>query len=244
MSVLLLGATSPIAEAIGHRYASEGYDIYAAARDAEEAEAVASDIALRHDVESAGGHFDALEFDRHDDFVDEVESAVGPVDVAVVAFGVMPDQKESQEDFELARRTIDVNYTGAASMCEALARRMIDRETGAIVGISSVAGDRGRQSNYFYGSAKGAFRLYLQGLRNRCFEHDVQVLCVKPGFVDTPMTFGMETAIPIASPEDVADSVVRAQQKGKDTMYVPWFWAWIMLIIKSIPEAIFKRLSL
>ena len=244
MSVLILGATSPIARQVAKRYAEQGQPVFCAARDAEEAEAVASDIHLRHDVETASGHFDAREFDAHRDFVDEVVEAVGPIDVALVAFGDMGDQEEAQQDFEIARRVIEVNYTGAASIAEAVAAHLEERGDGSIIGISSVAGDRGRQSNYFYGSAKGAFALYLQGLRNRLFPEGVHVLTVKPGFVDTRMTFGMETAIPIASPEDVSRAIVKAEKKGKNKIYVPRFWAAIMGIIKSIPEVIFKRLSL
>ena len=244
MSVLILGATSPIARATAQRYAKEGHAIYAAARDPEEAERIASDIAIRHDVETDGGHFDALEFDRHEAFVEQVEESVGPVEVALVAFGDMGDQEESERDFEKAHQVIDVNYTGAASISEAVARRMAERGEGSIIGICSVAGDRGRQSNYFYGSAKGAFRLYLQGLRNRLFDDGVHVMTAKLGFVDTPMTYDLETAIPIASPESVANKLYKAERRGSDSFYYPAFWSLIMAVIKTIPEKIFKRLSL
>lgn len=244
MSVLILGATSPIAREIAHRYAGQGEPIYLGARDVEEAGRIASDLQIRHDVDTAVGHFDALEFDEHTEFVDEVVEAVGPVDVCLIAFGYMGDQQEAQQDFETARRIMEVNYTGAVSIAEAVADHMSQRGTGTIIGISSVAGDRGRQSNYFYGSAKGAFSLYLQGLRNRLCGQGVHVLTVKPGFIDTRMTYEMETAIPIASPEQLSKAVYRAVARGTDTMYYPRFWAGIMGIIKSIPEKVFKHLSL
>lgn len=244
MSVLILGATSPIAREVANRYAEEGQPIHLGARDVEEAERIASDIRIRHDVETAAGHFDAREFDEHRNFVGEVTEAIGPIDVCLIAFGYMGDQEEAERDFEKARQVIEVNYTGAASIAEAVAAHMTERGHGSIIGISSVAGDRGRQSNYFYGSAKGAFALYLQGLRNRLHDEGVHVMTVKPGFVDTRMTFDMETAIPVASPKQISEAIYRAQQRGTDKMYYPRFWAGIMGIIKSIPEKIFKRLSL
>ncbi|MBW2256744.1 MAG: SDR family NAD(P)-dependent oxidoreductase, partial [Deltaproteobacteria bacterium] len=201
------------------------------------------DLAIRTGVQTRAGAFDATDFDAHPAFVDAVEEALGPLEVALVAFGLMGDQAASEQDFAEAHRVIDVNYTGAASICEAIARKMAARGEGSIIGISSVAGDRGRRSNYFYGSAKGAFRLYLQGLRGRMHKHNVHVMTVRLGFVDTRMTFGMKTAIPVASPEAVARALYRAQQRKIDSLYYPPFWACIMGIIKAIPESVFKRLS-
>lgn len=244
MSVLILGATSPIARAVADEYARAGQTVFVAARDEEEAGRIAADVAIRHDTTTDSGSFDALALDEHDAFIADVESRVGPVDVAVLAFGAMGDQERSQDDVEAARRVIDTNYTGAVSICEALARRMSDRGRGSIVGLSSVAGDRGRKSNYIYGSAKGAFTLYLGGLRNRLAEDGVHVLTVKLGFVDTRMTYGMETPIPKASPEDTAAAIFAAEQGGREVIYYPRFWQPIMGIIRAIPEKIFKKLSI
>lgn len=245
MTVLILGATSPIARAIAARFAQEGHPVFVAARDTEEAGRIAADLGVRFGVPVAHGHFDALEpHAEHTAFVASVEEALGPIAVALVAFGEMGAQEESEEDFDQARRVIEINYTGAASACEAVAARLAERGAGSIIGISSVAGDRGRASNYFYGSAKGAFTLYLQGLRNRLFKHGVHVMTVKLGFVDTRMTFGMQTAIPIASPEAVAQAVYGAWSRGADALYYPRFWRGIMGVIKAIPERVFKRLSL
>lgn len=244
MSVLILGATSPIAREVATRYAEQGQAIFLAARDLEEAERIASDLHLRHDVETAAGYFDAREYDDHRDLVADAIDAVGPIDVCLIAFGYMGDQQQAQQNGEMARQIMEVNYVGAASIAEAVAEHMTERNTGSIIGISSVAGDRGRQSNYFYGSAKGGFRLYLQGLRNRLHDEGVHVLTVKPGFIDTRMTFGMKTAIPIASPEKLSKAIYKAEQRGTNQMYYPRFWAGIMAIIKAIPEFIFKRLSL
>ncbi len=244
MSALILGATSPIARAIASQYARAGHDLFIAARNVDEAQRIAADLAIRHDVTALFGAFDALNLDGHAEFVDAVERDLGPIDVAVLAFGAMGDQDDSQRDIQAARRVIDVNYTGAISICETLAERMIERRAGGIVGISSVAGERGRKSNYLYGSAKGAFTLYLGGLRNRLAEHGVGVLTVKLGFVDTSMTYGMETPLPIASPEAAAHAIFAAQQRGRDVLYYPRFWRPIMGIIRAIPERVFKKLNL
>jgi short-subunit dehydrogenase len=244
MAVLILGATSPIARAVAEQYAAVGKSLVLAARDADEADAIASDIAIRFEVETFSRSFDALDFDEHDDFVAGVEDEAGPIEVALLAFGNMGDQEASEEDFSRAKRVIDVNYTGAASLSEAIARRMSERGEGSIIGISSVAGDRGRKSNYFYGSAKGAFTLYLQGLRNRLADDGVHVMTVKLGFVDTRMTFDLETPLPIASPEKVGQAIMRAQRRKVDTFYYPHFWRGVMGIIKAIPETIFKKLSI
>lgn len=244
MAVLILGATSPIARAVAEEYARAGRTLCMAARDLEEAERISADLEVRYQVEAVAMAFDACDFDGHERFIDQAEERVGPVDIALFAFGFMGVQEESQDDFEQARKVIDVNYTGAASLSELLARKMTERGRGTIIGISSVAGDRGRASNYFYGSAKGAWTLYLQGLRNRLADKGVHVMTVKLGFVDTRMTFGMETGIPIASPEQVGEAIVDAQEQGVDSFYYPRFWQGIMTVIKGIPERVFKHLSL
>ncbi|MBU0553452.1 SDR family oxidoreductase [Myxococcota bacterium] len=244
MSVLILGATSPIARQLAARYAEAGWPVYVAARDGEEAARIAADLRVRFDVEATSGVFDARDFDHHPAFIEGVEAALGPISVAVLAFGAMGEQEASQEDFEAARAVIEVNYAGAVSISEALAARLSQRPGALLVGLTSVAGDRGRQSNYIYGSAKGAFALYLQGLRNRLFRQGVHVMTVKLGFVDTRMTFGMETALPIADPVEVSRALYEAANRRVDTLYYPPLWRGVMSIIRSIPEAAFKRLSL
>jgi len=244
MSVLILGATSPIARALAQEFAGRGESVFLAARDVEEAHRIASDIHVRFGVQAMSGAFDATDLDAHPALIELAESELGDIEVALLAFGEMGEQQRSEEDSSSARRVIDTNYTGSVSISEALAERMIGRGRGIIIGISSVAGDRGRQSNYIYGSAKGAFTLYLQGLRNRCFKHGVHVMTVKLGFVDTRMTYGMETAIPISSPEDAARAIVSGAMRGENEMYYPRFWRGVMGVIKILPESLFKRLNL
>jgi len=244
VSVAVFGATSRIARELCQRYAEAGHAVFVAARDEAEAERIAADLRIRFGVEAVAGAFDALDIDSHPALVEAIEAALGPLEHAVLAFGDMGDGPEAAEDFAAARRVIDVNFTGAASLAEAVAATMAARRRGTVVGIASVAGDRGRQSNYVYGSAKGAFALYLQGLRNRRFRDGVHVMTVKLGFVDTRMTWGLRTRIPIASPEAVSAAIVRAAGRRVDTLYYPPFWRAIMGVVRSIPERAFKRLSL
>jgi len=242
--VLVLGATSPIARAIAREYASSGHSIFVAARNGDEASRIAADLRTRFQVETASASFDARNFAGHQALVDGAVERMGGFDVAVIAIGELGVQAEAQQDFEKALSIIEVNYTGAVSLCERIARHMEERKSGCIVGISSPAGDRGRKRNYFYGSAKGGFSLYLQGLRGRLAPSNVHVLTVKPGYIDTAMTRGMQTRIPIASPESVAQAIVKAQRQRKDTLYFPWFWRPVMFLVKAIPERMFKRLNI
>ncbi len=244
MPVLILGATSRIAQAIAAEYAAAGESLYLAARDANEAERIAADLRVRHSATATAATFDARDFDSHPALIAAAAEAMDGIDIAIIASGEMGEQPESESNFRKALAVIEVNYTGAVSVSEALAAYMANRGSGVIAGISTVAGDRGRQSNYFYGSAKGGFSLYLQGLRGRMRRHGVHVMTTKLGFVDTPMTYGLKTRIPIASPEAAAGAIVRGIRGRKDTLYYPRFWRFIMFAIKAIPERLFKRLSL
>jgi len=163
----------------------------------------------------------------------------------VAAFGYLGDQDKAQSDFQEAQKIIQTNFTGAVSILEIVATDFEHRGRGFIIGMGSVAGERGRQSNYVYGAAKGALGTYLSGLRNRLCKRGVQVITVLPGFIDTKMTRGMGLpALLTATPQQVAADIFAAYRKSKNTIYTRWFWRWIMTVIKSIPEPIFKRLSL
>ena len=156
--------------------------------------------------------------------------------------GYLGDQTKGQNDWEEARRILETNFTGCVSALNIVANYFESRRTGFICAVSSVAGDRGRQSNYLYGAAKAGLSAYLQGLRNRLFRANVKVITVKPGFVDTHMTYGRPGLVLLASPESVAKGIFRAVATGKDVVYLPWFWRLIMLIVRSVPEGVFKRL--
>ena len=159
--------------------------------------------------------------------------------------GYLGDQERAEQEAEEARLIFDTNYTGITSLLDVVARDYESKQEGTIIGISSVAGERGRKSNYYYGSAKAAFSSYLSGLRNRLHSSGVHVVTVKPGFVDTQMTEGMDLPKPLtAKPSQVAQSIYKAYNKKKNTIYVLWPWRWIMLIIKNIPEWQFKKMNL
>jgi len=240
--LLVLGARSDIAKAVAHQFARNGFHLYLAARNHQDLNSDAKDIELRYQVKAQAVEFDALNYDSHQGFYDGLRER--PLGV-VCAVGYLGDQKNAERDFNEAFRIIHTNFTACVSILNVIANDFESRQQGFIIGISSVAGDRGRQSNYFYGSAKAGFSAYLSGLRNRLSRSSVQVITVKPGFVDTRMTEGMNLPpLLTAQPEAVAESIYKAWQRLQDTVYTKWFWRWIMLVIKSIPERIFKKMGL
>jgi short-subunit dehydrogenase len=243
-TVLILGATSAIARATAAAFAARGHALYLAARDQDELARIGADLALRYGIDVHHGPFDARATDTHTAFLEHVLDTAGELDGVVLAFGLLGDQQQARSDFTAARAVIDTNFTGAASILTLCADHFEQQATGFIIGISSVAGDRGRQSNYTYGAAKGALSLYLAGLRNRLHAAGVRVVTVKPGFVDTAMTFGLPGMFLVASPDSVGRRIARAAESGTEVVYTPWFWRYIMLIIRLIPERLFKRLQL
>ncbi len=242
-NVLILGATSAIARGVAMAFASLGDNLYLASRDLDELQRIASDLRVRYDISVHTGLFDANKPETHTAFFQQVVGTMGNLDGIALAFGLMGDQISARE-FDVAEKIIMSNYTGAVSILGLSANYLEARKAGFIIGITSVAGDRGRQSNYVYGSAKGALSLYLQGLRNRLYPVNVRVLTIKPGFVDTAMTFGLPGMFLVASPATIGKKIVESLNKSADVIYLPFFWRYIMLIIKHIPEFIFKRLKL
>lgn len=241
-SLLLLGAGSDIACSLARKFASAGYEIQLAARNASRLQPLQQDIAIRYNVPCTLHEFDAAAPETHRSFF---SSLPGQPDVTISIFGYLGDQEKAESDWTECERILTVNYIGAVSILNIVANAYITRGSGAIVGISSVAGERGRQSNYFYGSAKAGFTAYLSGLRNRLYPKGVHVLTVKPGFVETKMTENM--ALPplvTAQPDAVATAIFDAVQKKKNVLYVKWMWRWIMFLIKCIPESVFKKMKL
>jgi decaprenylphospho-beta-D-erythro-pentofuranosid-2-ulose 2-reductase len=241
--VLVLGATSAIARGAASAFARRGHALYLAARDTPELARLAADLAIRHGVTVKYGNFDVESCDTHGEFLQHVVNEMGGLEGVLWASGFMGDSMAARK-FDAGARVIAVNFTGAASILGLCADYLEQTRRGFIIGISSVAGDRGRQSNYVYGASKGALTLFLQGLRNRLFPAGVRVITVKPGFVDTAMTFGLPGLFLVASPADVGERIVKSLEGRADVIYLPWFWRYIMLIITSIPETVFKRLKL
>jgi decaprenylphospho-beta-D-erythro-pentofuranosid-2-ulose 2-reductase len=240
--VLILGATSDIAVALAAKFATEQYSIILAARDEHRLNVIATDIRVRYTVSVTTAVFDALNFPSHEYFYRSLPVTPG---IVICVFGLLGDQVKAQSDWDHCQTILHSNYTGAVSILNVVANDFEKQQRGIIVGISSVAGDRGRQSNYFYGSAKAGFTAYLSGLRNRLYKNKVNVLTVKPGFMRTKMIEGMKTPGPLtASPEVVANRIYNAIRSGKNVVYILPAWRLIMFIIGMIPEGIFKKLKL
>lgn len=240
--VLILGAHAAIGRALAHVFARAGHPLLLAARQPERLEADRQDLSLRYQVPVSTWAFDALDIDSHAAFY----AGLAPRPAIVICvFGLMHPQAEAEGDWALAAEMLAVNFTGAASILHHVAQDLAARQAGGIIGISSVAGDRGRASNYYYGSAKAGFSALLSGLRNRLYKQGVHVLTVKPGFVRTPMTEGLDLpGLLTAEPGQVARAVYRAWRRRRAVCYTRWMWRPIMRIIRSIPEPVFKRLSL
>ena len=240
--VLVLGARSDIGLAVAHKFAALGHAIQLAARNVGTLAADRTDLELRYALPVTLHEFDALASQTHEGFVDGLPELPG---IAVCAVGLMGQQEENERDPEAARRVMRSNYEGPASILAVLANRFEERGNGTLVGISSVAGERGRATNYVYGSAKAGLTAFLSGLRNRLAKRGVHVVTVLPGFVATRMTEAMDLPARLtAQPEEVADAIARAVEKKKDVVYVRPVWRVIMLIIRNIPERIFKRMKL
>jgi len=243
MNFLILGANSDIAYAVAKKFAQyEHADIYMASRNSKLLEKKVRDIKIRYRVNAEALFFDAADHASHADFYEKLDPKP---DGVLLAFGYLGDQQAAQQDFKEAGRIIETNFTGAVSILEVIASDFERRGHGFIIGVSSVAGERGRQSNYIYGAAKGALTICLSGLRNRLCKSGVQVITVLPGFVRTKMTEGLDLPEKLmAEPDEAAEDIYKAYKKHKDVIYTKWFWRAIMLVIRSIPEKLFKRLGL
>ncbi len=241
-SVLILGATSDMAQAIAKKYAAEKWELILAALEPDLLDPIAGDLRVRSSAPVTALAFDAMDFGSHRAFYDSL--ATKP-DVVLCVFGYMGDQTAARTDFDEVQKTIDINLTGAVSMLNIVAEDFEQRGHGAIAAISSVAGDRGRQSNYIYGCAKAGLTAYLSGLRNRLAKKGVHVMTVKPGFCRTKMTENMELPASLtAEPEQVAEAVFAGLEKKKNVVYTLWMWRYIMLVIRHIPEFIFKKMGM
>lgn len=243
-TVLILGARSDIGLAAAHAFAARGFGVQLAARGAASLADDAKDITVRHTMPVTLHDVDALDLASHEAFVGGL-----PVlpDVVVCAVGYMGEQKQNEASVEAMATVLRSNFEGPASLLTVLANRFVARGSGALVGISSVAGLRGRATNYVYGSAKAGFSAFLSGLRNRLAHHKtgVHVVTVLPGFVDTRMTAGLDLPKKLtAQPAEVGEAIAKAVESGKDVIYVRPIWFVIMTIIGNIPEAIFKKLAL
>ena len=236
--VLIVGATSGIAIELAREFARHGFDLILAARDADELNRIAADARIRGaSVETR--EFNALDYDSHAQFWADC----GDVDGVITCFGVLPDEQRARHDWDACSKALEVNYNAQVSLLNRVADTFEARGRGFIGVLSSVAGDRGRRGNYLYGSAKAGLSLYVEGLRSRLFPAGVTVTTIKPGPVDTGMTFGMDKLPLLASPAKVASDIYRGIRRGADVVYTPAPWRVIMGVLKVIPGFIWKRLD-
>jgi short-subunit dehydrogenase len=242
--VLVLGATSAIAQSTVRLLAARGASLYLVGRNAERLETVAKDVRTRGASKVETEALDLDDLAQHEALVERAAAALGGLDGALLAHGILGNQEAAQRSYAEAEKVLRTNFLSAVSLLTPLANRFEAQKAGTLVVISSVAGDRGRQSNYVYGASKGALSIFLQGLRNRLARSGVAVVTVKPGFVDTPMTADLKKNALFATPEKVARGIIRAADSRKDEVYLPGFWGPIMFAIRGIPERIFKRMKL
>jgi decaprenylphospho-beta-D-erythro-pentofuranosid-2-ulose 2-reductase len=243
-NVLIVGATSAMAKSIARLWAQRTDRLYLLARNEAQLAVLAADLEVRGASSVDYARFEANDFLAHPECIDRAFECCGRIDVVLVCHGSLPDQQACERSVTTTLEALSTNGLSVVSLLTLVANHMERQGSGVIAVITSVAGDRGRQSNYVYGAVKGMVSVFLQGLRNRLYRKGVTVLDIKPGFVDTPMTAQFDKSKLWAQPADVATDILKAIDGKRDTLYTPWIWWWIMAIIRSVPEVIFKRLKL
>lgn len=242
--IFVFGATSQIVQECLKKYANDKAMFYLVARDLSKLEIVSNDLKARGASEVYTNTCDALDYKHHSEVISDGYDKLGKFDIALIGHGTLPDNEKIRKNNLEAVREFEINCNSYISICSVLSDYFEKQKYGTIAVITSVAGDRGRQSNFIYGASKGAVSLYLQGLRNRLFEFGVNVLTIKPGMVLTPMTSHLPKSPLMAKPELVGKLIYQSIEAKKDIVYIPGFWRLIMFIIRNIPESIFKKLKL
>jgi short-subunit dehydrogenase len=244
MKIAIIGATSAIAHETARCFASDGAELFLVARSEEKLKAVSDDLAVHGAKQVETFLLDLSDLSRHQELFDKAVITLNGLDMLLIAHGTLGNQRKSEVSVEETLKELTTNFTSVISLLTIAGNYFEQQKRGCIAVISSVAGDRGRQSNYVYGTAKAGVSAFLQGLRNRLAKSGVKVVTIKPGFVDTPMTAAVKKGPLFAKPAVVGRGVYEAMKQGKDVVYLPFFWRPIMLVVKSIPESVFKRLSL
>lgn len=242
--ILIVGATSAIAEATAREFAAKGDALFLVGRSSSRLQAIADDLKVRG-ASLVGNHaVDLRDLSQLSSVIERAAHTLGGLDMALIAHGTLSDQKACEGSVDVMLDEFNTNALSFMALCTHLANHFEAQGKGTLAVISSVAGDRGRQSNYVYGSAKATVTAFTSGLRQRLYRKGVRVVTIKPGFVSTPMTAAMKKGFLWASPASVGRAIARAMISGTPVLYVPWFWRWIMVIIKLIPEPVFRRLQL
>ncbi len=242
--ILVIGATSAIAQEAVRLFAQDGRALFLVGRTPEKLAVVADDLRVRGAERVSTFELDVNDVERHANMLEEAEAFLGGLDGVLIAHGSLPDQQACEAHTEAALEALRTNCISVVALLTPLANLFEAQGHGCIAVISSVAGDRGRQSNYVYGSAKAAVSTFLQGLRNRLSGSGVSVVTIKPGLVDTPMTAALRKNALYTTPERVGRRIYSAMIEGEDVVFVPGFWRWVMLGIRSVPEGVFKKMSL
>jgi decaprenylphospho-beta-D-erythro-pentofuranosid-2-ulose 2-reductase len=242
--ILIIGATSAIAESSARIFARRGDALFLVGRDAARLQAIADDLRVRGAHMALTFPLDVAQMNRYELLLQSATQQLGGLDAALIAHGTLSDQAACQASIDLLLQELHTNALSVMALCTLLANHFETQGSGVIAVISSVAGDRGRRSNYVYGSAKAAVTAFSSGLRQRLHPAGVAVVTIKPGFVDTPMTRAFKKGLLWASPDSVAHSIVKAMDRKTPVVYTPWFWRTIMWLIRSVPERMFRRLKL
>ena len=241
-TVLILGGNSDVGKSIARDFSKLGSNIILTSRKKGQLDSFKSDLEIRYSIKCDLEFFDVLDFNTHESFYISLKEKP---DIVISCIGYLDNQEKSENSFEESLKSIQTNFTGLVSILNIISNDFESRKFGIIVGISSVAGDRGRGSNYIYGSSKSGFTSYLSGIRNRLFNSGVKVITVKPGFIKSKMTNHLDLPkILTATPNKISFDIIKSIKKKKNVVYTKWFWKWIMLVIKIIPEFIFKKLKL
>lgn len=242
--IVIIGATSAIAQEVAKKYADDKNELFLVGRRADFLDIIAQDLQVRGASKVFIMAQDLNDFSLHESLIDHLWQAASEVDVVVVAHGILGDQDKAEVDQKEFLSILNSNFVSHASLLNVIANKMKQQKRGCIAVISSVAGERGKQSNYIYGAAQAAKSTYADGLRNRLFPFGVDVITFKLGFVDTPMTQQFKKGALWANPAQIANGIVNSVEQRKNTVYLPFFWRYIMMIIKNIPDGIFKKLKM
>jgi short-subunit dehydrogenase len=243
-NILILGATSAIAKHTARLFAADEHNLYLVARNEDKLSSMKQDMLVRGAKDVNYESLDLADDKQHEKLISRVTETMGSIDTVLIAYGTLADQNISSENYTNTLKELQINCLSVISLLTILANQLEQQKSGSIAVITSPSGDRGRQSNYIYGTAKGALTIFLQGLRNRLTKSNVHVLTIKPGFVDTPMTKDFKKGFLWVNPDVISKGIYNAIKKKKEVVYLPFFWRYIMFIITSIPEKIFKHLKL
>jgi short-subunit dehydrogenase len=242
--IIILGATSAIAEAAARLWAGEGAHLVLAGRNAGRLRAIADDLRIRGAAAVHVVELDLAAADARSE-LDSMAKLIGPIDVVLLAYGVLGDQAAAEQDPAAARTVLETDFLSAAAWCLAAANQLAARRAGVLIVIGSVAGDRGRMSNYIYGAAKGGLAILVQGIAHRLAPTGARAVLIKPGFVDSPMTAGIaRKGILWSGPDLIAAVIKRSAERGGPIVYAPWWWHFIMSIIRHVPARIFHKTKL